>query len=306
MRQESFKTFDNSRIRLYFWDDVEEPAGIVQIAHGMAEHALRYEDFARFLNRQNLIAAADDHRAFGRSAALEDNGVYDGDIFADTLRDLLDIKSYLQQKWPGLPCFFLGHSYGSFLGQAFIQEAGQTMQAAVLMGSDLKDRAVYGLAAKMLSPFISLLGYERPARLLDRLIFGGYDRLFSEGEGAWLSRDREEVEHYLQDPYCGQVASLGFYRSFLNFPRLYQEEKLRQIPENLPLLLTAGCDDPVNGGKGKAAGMQALYDFYHKLGLKNLSLKLYPGARHEILHEINRQEVYRDLADFFGGVIYAQ
>lgn len=301
MRAEYFTAFDNSKIHLYFWNDVKQPKAVLQIAHGMAEHALRYRDFAEFMNAHNIIVIADDHRAFGQTAPPDENGVYAGDVFGDTLRDLLDINAYAHQRWPELPLFFLGHSYGSFLGQAFIQEAGDKISRAVLMGSNYLKNPFYSFMSKLLQPFRAVLGYERPAKLLHALNFGAYDKQFDEGPCAWLSRDQEQVARYIEDPLCGQICSIGFYQSFLNVARLYRAEKLARIPKKLPLLLISGAEDPVNGGRGKARGLHKLYKMYEDLGLENVELKLYPGARHELLNEINRAEVYADLAEFLTG-----
>lgn len=295
MRWENFKAFDNSTIRLYFRDHVTAPRAVLQIAHGMAEHAARYEAFAEFLNENGIIVVADDHRAFGYTAGPEDNGVYDGDCFGDTLRDLSDIHQLCRTRWPGIPIFFLGHSYGSFLAQAFVQENGKTLAGAVIMGSNYMNNPLFSVLRGLLRPFRCALGYDRPAILLDKLIFGRYDRMFPEGQKAWLSRDAEEVRLYREDPLCGKVCSLGFYESFLGFRRLYRPEKLKQIPPDLPILITSGAADPV-GDMGK--GPRRLAAFYRDLGLRRVSLKLYEGARHEILNEINRDEVYDDLLNF--------
>lgn len=299
MRAEYFKAFDNSNIRLYLWTRAKTPWAVLQIAHGMAEHALRYSHFAEYLNEQGILVMADDHRAFGQTVPPEENGVYDGDVFGDTLRDLLDIHHYAEELWPGLPKFFLGHSYGSFLGQAFIQQASSSLAGAVIMGSSYMKNPLYTALAKVLIPFQTLLGYERPARLINYLAFASYDKAFGEGKNAWLSRDREQVALYNEDPLCGNICSLGFYQSFFHFARLYTEEGLARIPKELPLLLVSGDCDPVNGGKGEASGVKKLYAFYRELGLVNAELKLYAGARHELLNELNRDEVYKDLLQFF-------
>lgn len=299
MRREIFQTFDNSEIVLYVADETEAPFACLQLAHGMAEHARRYEHFASFMNKHGIIVAADDHRAFGHSVPESENGVYDGDVFGDTLHDLVDIHKMCRKRWPGLPMFFLGHSYGSLLGQGFIQEAGNSLSGAVLMGSSYMNSGLYTVMQHLIRPFKSMMGFQRPAKLLDRMIFGSYDRQFKEGPCAWLSRDRAEVEKYLADPLCGKTCSLGFYESFMGFRRLYKEEGLEKIPKSLPLLLISGADDPVGGGRGECRGMKKLYDFYRSIGLEEVRLKLYPGARHELLNETNRQDVYEDLLAFF-------
>lgn len=299
MKYYKFKSFDNTVLQCYVWDDVRSPRGAVQIAHGMAEHARRYDDFASFLNKQGYIVFADDHRAHGNSEKKADIGYHDGDIFADTVKDQIAITAYLKDTYK-LPVILLGHSYGSFIAQSYIQNGGNA-EGVILSGSaNMKGglAAMGGLIANMQYK----AGGKKPAKLLDKLSFGSYNKPFKKEnvKFAWLSRDHAQNKKYFDDEQCGYVMSVAFYKYFFKGLKGLYGEGLNNIDKNLPVAIFSGSADPV-GGKGKL--VTKLHDMYKTLGLTNISVKLYEESRHEILNETNRAEVYKDMVDFIKSVI---
>lgn len=300
-----FTAFDGKKIAVYIWDRVESPVGIVQIAHGMMEHAHRYNRFARFLNGQGFIVAAGDHRGHGVTAALDDSQGWAGeDGFNRTVKDMAMLAGQMKKRYPGLPLVLLGHSYGSFLSQAFIEHDGEMLDGLILSGSARNRNPALPFAAVMAKAEMLLKGPRYPSRRMGGLFFGGNNRRIEDPESgfSWLSRDVEEVEAYRSDPWCGTAFSCSFYHDFLKgLVRLNRKSSLGEIPSDLPILIVSGEADPV-GGYGKY--VEKLYERYAGLGVRDVSLKLYPHGRHEMLHEINKEKVYGDIIAWIRRILW--
>ena len=296
MEQGFLKTHDNTQIFVYAWTDVENPKGIVQIFHGMAEHAGRYERFAKFLNKNGYLVFADDHRAHGKTAGVvTEVGKYnqDSNCFYDTLLDEVLISKKLVEEYK-LPLYVFGHSYGSFIAQAYIQDC-QVYEKAILCGSALmKDRMDVKFGKMVAKLTAKHKGKDAPARLVHKASFGAYDKKVK--TGSWLNTDAEEVKRYINDPYCGTVMSAKFYVDFFRtFDWVYHKKHIERINLDKPIFLISGKDDPV-GNMGKS--VQNLYKFYLGLGVKEVKMRLYKDARHEILNEPIREQVYLDVLNF--------
>ncbi len=286
---------DGTVLKCALWDDVQAPKGVVQIAHGMAEHKERYGDFAAYLNAHGYIVFADDHRAHGETSKNASQkgikGYHAGDIYNDTVADEVEITSYLKQQY-SLPVVYLGHSYGSMVGQRYIEECREHA-GAILCGSAMMKGALLNVGVCVSGMQYGLLGGEKTGKMLDNLTFGSYNKPFKEeGEFAWLSRDRAQVEKYIADEECGYVMSISFFKHFLSgLKKSYKKENLAKIDLKKPIGIFSGDCDPV-GGNGKL--VKKLYEQYKALGVEDVTIKLYEGARHEILNEINRDEVFAD------------
>lgn len=295
MKNFELKRPDDTILKCNVWDEVEAPKGVVQISHGMAEHSSRYDDFAQYLNAHGYIVFADDHRAHGETSKNASSkgikGYHKGDIYNDTVADEVAITSYLKKQY-GLPVVYLGHSYGSMVGQRYVEECTEHT-GAILCGSAMMKGALLSVGVIVSGMQYGLLGGEKTGKMMDSLTFGGYNKPFkAEGDFAWLSRDRKQVEKYLADDECGYVMSIAFFKYFLSgLKQSYKKENLAKIDLNKPIGIFSGACDPV-GGNGKL--VQKLYDQYKALGVKDLTIKLYDGARHEILNETNNEEVYAD------------
>lgn len=296
MKNEKFTSFDGTVLQCYIWNDVKNPKGVVQISHGMAEHARRYDNFATFLNRNGYIVYADDHRAHGLTSTKQSTkgvkGYHKGDIYMDTVKDEIAITDYLAEKY-GLPVVYLGHSYGSMLGQRYIEMPNKSC-GAVLCGSANMKGAVLGVGSSIANMQYALLGGEKEGKLLNSLSFGSYNAKFKKDKTpfAWLSRDKEQVKKYIFDEQCGYTMSIAFFKFFFQgLKSSYKSDNLAGIDKNKPVAIFSGAQDPV-GGAGKL--VKKLYDMYKNLGVKDVTMKLYDGARHEILNETNNAEVYAD------------
>ncbi len=304
MKTEKFQSFDGTVLQCYLWDNVRNPKGVVQISHGMAEHARRYDDFANYLNQNGYIVFADDHRAHGMTSTKQSSkgvkGYHKGNIYFDTVKDECAITKMLKDRY-SLPVFYLGHSYGSMVGQRYIEEC-KDYSGVILSGSAMMKGALLNTGATVANVNYKLTGGEKTAKLLDKLTFGAYNKPFkNESDFAWLSRDKENVKKYIFDEQCGYVMSVAFFKFFLNgLKESYKAENLAKIDKNKPIGIFSGDNDPV-GGNGKL--VKKLYDQYKFLGVKDLTLKLYPNARHEILNETNRAEVYADFLTRLNGML---
>ena len=288
------KSFDGKEIYTRLWEDVAEPIGVVQICHGLGEHSGRYDHFARFLNANGYIVFADDHRAHGHT----DNGSGDcqGEPAVDTVQDLLFFNRWLRERYPRLPLIFFGHSYGSSLAHRFIQFPS-SICACVMTGVNMMPhgmlKAMGGLMylAKSVAPgkLISMTSDSMNKRFPDRDV-----------PHAWLTRDPEIRKEYEADPFCGTPSSLRFNHSMTKMMcQATDPENLKKVPASLPIAMFCGEDDSA-GGFGK--GPKTALEIYRKYG-KNVTLKLYPGARHEVLNETNRDEIYQDILSFLNSVV---
>ncbi len=265
---------------------------VVLLSHGMTEHAARYADFGSFLAGQHIALYAEDHRGHGRTAQLaRDKGTGDFGVLAEkkgffrVVDDIKEEAELLRKQYPGKKLFLFGHSFGSFIAQCFIEKYAQLIDGAILCGTAGPRAIVH--AAKALAGIIrSCKGGRHISPFLEKLAFGSY-------EENWLTRDMEIVKKYAEDPWSGFHCSVGFYHDmFSGLCYIHSPRHLRQIPSDLPLFLIAGTDDPV-GSYG--ATVSKLSSIYKANGAQDVLLKLYPGAKHELLNETNRDEVKADI-----------
>lgn len=296
MKREVFTGIDGKEISIAVWDEVKNPKAVVQISHGMAEHIERYDDFALYLNSNRFIVFGDDHRAHGQtdSDALGLVGA-STDLFSDTVSDLMGLTAWAKEKWE-LPVIFFGHSYGSYLGQEYLTKASGDIIGAVLSGS--------GLFGGLITSFgIFMAGgkskQDKPGNFFAGITFDSYDKKVKDGKNGWLSRDKESNEKYNADDRCGFICSNGFYKSFFRGLKRNAKSDFAAVRKDLPLLIAYGQQDHV-GGCGKL--VSKLTAKYKKAGLEP-AVKAYEGARHEILNETNKDEVYEDILSFFASFV---
>ena len=302
--KEVLKGKDGYEFSVSFWLPDGKIKGIVQILHGMVEYIDRYDDFARYLCNLGFAVAGDDHRGHGFTAGEENLGkVPDGHTYFDTVDDAIILTDYLQSKYPDVPTIVFGHSYGSFLAQGYIQQNSDKINGCILCGSARMDNSDVKMGRKVANMQFKLYGKDKPANLIRKLSFGGYDKPFKheKRKNAWLNRDVDACEKYNNDKFCNYTMSIGFYKYFFDgLIKIYEQERLDKINKDLPLFIISGDKDPV-GNMGKL--VRELYDLYVDNGIKNVKIKLYNNARHEILNELNKAEVYQDVSDWIKEVI---
>lgn len=291
MKTIKLKGFNDFQLVGYIWDKVENPKGVVQIIHGMQEHAKRYDNFAKYLNEQGLIVFASDLRGHGQTAIINNLplGYSDGDIFWEIVQDQIIITDYLKQKF-NLPISIFGHSFGSMIAQRYMVENGFKIKNIVICGSTYTNSMQFKMAYQVAKICRVFKGKKAEAKLIEKMSLKGYGKTFKNGN--WLSRDEKNWEKYNTDELCGKPFPNNFYWSFFKNAR-NNYKNLNNIPYYLPILLVAGTNDPVSGKNG----MVKLFFTYGK-AKKRVYLKTYLDARHEILNEINKDEVYKDISYF--------
>jgi alpha-beta hydrolase superfamily lysophospholipase len=308
MKSEEFSHIveDGKSIHVYRWSPIDAPQACVLIAHGMAEHAGRYARLAELLCSQGFEVWAPDHRGHGKTATEGELGwLAESDGFRRVVEDLRSIALQIAVERKGKPLFLLGHSWGSFLAQGFISLYGGLLAGCALSGTAGNGGLLISVAKGLSGLGAALLGEKRPSPFMDKLSFGSFNNAFKPTRTAfdWLSRDDAEVNAYIRDPYCGFVCTWGFFRDLTRgLAWIHLAAVQATIPIDLPLYMFAGDKDPVGGATGS---FMALYKTYERLGLRSLSYKLYPEARHETLNEINRDEVSNDLIRWLNSQIAA-
>lgn len=291
-------TQDETPVFVHRWLPDGEPKAVVQIAHGMAEHSGRYERFAQALTDAGYAAYAGDHRGHGQTVKdARDVGYFaDDNGFDRVVDDLHALTERIKDEQPSVPVILFGHSMGSFLSRSYATRFGGDIDALVISGTGGSagplgkvGRGIAGLQAKV-------RGRRHPSGLMNTLTFGQYNAKFKPArtEFDWLSRDHDEVDKYIADPKCGELFTVGFYADLLaGLERVNDDKEVSSTPSDLPILLISGSDDPV-GGKD-AAGVRAVGAQLRKLGVRDVTITIYPGARHELLNETNRDEVTADV-----------
>ena len=289
-------SFDGTKIYTRLWDETKNPRGVVLIIHGMSEHSARYDEFAKYLNKNDYVCFAFDLRAHGKTSInIKALGKYDGDLFADSVNDAIFFSHLLNELYPDLPLLVFGHSFGSFLLQRYV-ELYDKYKGVVFCGSaNMKNDPSVGLGLFVSGMGKLFCGKGKKAKLIAKLSFGAYGKKFEEGN--WLSRDYKNWEKYQKDEYCGFICSHNFYHSFFkNLKKIYKKDNLKELNTKKPMMIISGSKDPVGGFSKLAIKLDKLYA---DLGVKQRKFKLYEGARHELLNEINKQEVFGDVLDYF-------
>ena len=284
------------------------PKAVVQIAHGIAEHIDRYEDFMRFLAENSYVAVGNDHLGHGKSAATPD----ELGIFAEengwnyVIEDMRKLREKVLEQYPGLPYVFFGHSMGSFLTRTFLIKYPALYDAAILSGTGHQSAALVNggyLAAQLLT---KKNGPRSSGQTLNDIAFGSYCKRIENPRTPfdWLSRDNDTMDRYIADPLCGFICKTSLYRDMMGGLKFLTDQKnINKMNRNAPVYFMSGAEDPV-GDYGK--GVEKAYKAFCRAGLTDVMIRLYPGGRHEMLNEINRSEVMQDILSWLNDRIKKQ
>ena len=285
------------------------PRAVLQMTHGMVEYIGRYEQLACWLADRGVAAVGHDHLGHGGSVVSREEYGYFGrpDGNRLLLEDIHRVTRWAKAlpELEGLPWFLLGHSMGSFYARQYLCEYGGELQGAILMGTGWQPRAAARAGRALCHLLAAFHGWRYRSKLVDSMAFGSYNRSFRPARTSkdWLNRDEKEVDRYLSEERCSFRFTLNGYDSlFTALERLCDKELLARAPKDLPVLFLSGDDDPVGDrGRGVQKAAQSLRD----AGMRRVEVKLYPGARHELLVELNRQEVFADIGSFIQNHIQA-
>ena len=289
----TLSTADGTQLHVNRWLPDGPAKAVVQVAHGMAEHSERYARFAQRLTDAGYAVYAGDHRGHGGTAVRPEDAGYFADAKGwDTVVDDLRLLSdHAREENPGLPFFLLGHSMGSFLSRSYAIRFGEDLDGLVLSGTGGDPGPLGKVGLAIAAAQARLRGRRHASGLMDRLTFGQYNAAFKPNRTKfdWLSRDEAEVDKYIADQRCGNVFTAGFYADLLGgLATINSDRALAGIRADLPIHLASGSLDPV-GDQGK--GVRQVADQYRRLGVRDVTVKLWPDARHEIFNETNRDEV---------------
>ncbi len=305
----TYKTRDKESIFYYKWkaDDAVSFKGVVQISHGVGEHAGRYQHIANTLQKQGYTIYANDHRAHGRSVKSDElMGFYNGkNYFDDAVEDMHQLTEIIKKENPNQKIILFGHSMGSLLSRQYATIYGDELRALILSGtaSFMKGLGTVGLiGANVIKVFN---GRTKKNELLKSLFFSEFNKKFKPNRTSldWISSDEEQVDIFEADPYRIEDFSLSVFLDIVRASKqLNKQLTFNATPKNVPIFIFSGDKDPV-GEMGK--GLKRVLKQYKKAGIQDVTLKLYKGGRHEMLNEINREEVENDLMNWLNKKIEA-
>lgn len=299
LRDITYPSCGKGQIHACRWEPEGQVKGVVQILHGIAEYAERYEDFAAYLNSLGFLVVADDHMGHGKSGGEECvQGYFYGGWFS-AVEDSYQLLCQTKAEFPGVPYILFGHSMGSFMARTMlIRYPDCGLSAAVICGTGWMPDAVLQAGSAVAKAVCRFGDEKKPSGLLHKLMFGSYNKRVEHPrtEFDWLNRDSSQVDRYIADPLCGFPETAGLARDMLTgIIFIQKEDNLLLMNKTLPVYFIAGGDDPV-GDYGDSVRKAA--DKFQVAGMENVSCKIYPLCRHEILNEINKLEVYEDVGQW--------
>ena len=274
-----------------------EPVAILQIIHGMQEYIDRYDEFANFLAEKGILVIGNDHLGHGGSVGERGTLGYfcKNDPATVLVRDAHRLKKMTQEDYPGVPCFILGHSFGSFVAREYITRYGTGIKGAIIQGTAYMPSGTVKSLGGLVNFLQVVMGEKYRSTMVNNMAFKGYLKKIPNPrtQQDWLSHNEASVDKYVADPACNFVFTLNGFKTMAELlKRIQDTDKMEDIPKDLPILITAGKEDPV-GNYGE--GPEKLYNIYkNDLQIKNVELKLYDGMRHELQQEIGREQVFAD------------
>jgi alpha-beta hydrolase superfamily lysophospholipase len=305
----TYKTIDDVTIFYYKWPANKNTPlkGVIQISHGVGEHAGRYQPIAKILQREGYEVYANDHRIHGKSAKNDAFlGFYDGDdYFSDALNDMRHLTDIIKKEHPNKKIILFGHSMGSLLSREYATKYGGDLEALILSGTAnfMKGLGSFGLLS---AQFLGKLnGKHRSNEFLKNLFFTQFNKKFKPNRTKvdWISSDENQVDLFEADPLRIEDFSLSVFLDLLKgSKKVNQVSTFKNTPKDLPLFIFSGDKDPV-GEMGK--GVEKVTNKYQKSGIKDITLKLYKGGRHEMLNEVNKNEVEQDVINWLNEKIKA-
>lgn len=283
----------------------EKLRGVVQIAHGLGEHIGRYDEVALLLNKAGFAVYGNDHRGHGRTADDGKSlGEYAGKSFwEDGIEDMYEMTELIKSEYPDAPFILLGHSLGSLLGRGYIARYGSKVDAVIISGTAGYIKILGPAGVGITNLLVRFRGSTAKSPLIESFFFDQFNRKFKPNRTKldWLSRDEQQVDKFDKDPLRSEKFHIGILQGAAMAGKMANApETLKKTPKDLPMYFFSGDQDPV-GEMG--AGVKRVYQDYQKIGIKNLTLKLYPGGRHEMFNEINRKEVVTDMMDWINKII---
>jgi len=281
------------------WTPEGEAKAVVQIVHGIAEFVERYDTFANYLTELGFVVVAEDHMGHGQSINGEGiQGYFHGGWFT-AVEDTMQLMKDTMADYPGVPYILFGHSMGSFMARTILCKYPDSgISAAIICGTGWQPTFALPALIKVVESICKKTGETLPNEKLQGMVFGSYNNKVEHPRTAydWLSRDAKIVDAYIDHPLCGFTASCGLLREMMKGISYIQQPKhLAAMRKDLPVFFIAGGDDPV-GSYGK--GIHQAVEAFRKAGMQDVKVRIYPLCRHEILNEINKEEVFEDVVEW--------
>ena len=304
-RQMFFRTPTGARLNLYSRKPHGRPRGVLQVNHGLAEHAARYSRFAEFMSAHGFHTYAHDHRGHGYTTAPDTTrgmfGAVDGT--AHLLADVAAVHGLIAEENPGLPVIVFGHSMGGIVALNYVLRHPQGVAAAAIWNANLSAGLTGKFAQLLLAYERFRMGSDVPSRLLPKLTFQDWARKVRNRrtDFDWLSRDANEVDRYIADAHCGWDASISLWQDLFEMIFYAADDRnFADVPRNMPFHLVGGAEDPATGGGKAVTDLAARLD---RMGFSNLFAKVYAETRHESLNELNRDIITTQFAEWADWVV---
>ena len=289
-----------TRIHAVEWSPDESPKAILQIAHGVTEYILRYEEFAEYLTNKGILVVGNDHIGHGSSIAENTKPMYFGPegSFKYAVDDVNTLYKTTKEKYENIPYIILGFSLGSFIVRRFLIDYPDTVDGAILVGTGQIAPIKIKIAKFIAKSEAKKHGEDNPTPMIKSLSFDNYNKLFKPNrtDYDWLCLSKTSLDKYIRDKNRGKELSAGLFREMLSGMEYTGNlENIKKMNKDIPIIFLSGEMDPV-GEKGKS--VKKAYSDFKKVGIEDVSMKLYKDLRHDILHEDNAEQIYQDILEF--------
>lgn len=286
-----------SRLHGMCWLPKEEPRAVLQISHGMMDYMERYDEFARFMAESGIAVYGHDHLGHGHTPLdAEDLGYFsDKEGSVCVIKDIHRVRRIAEGRHPGVPYFLLGHSMGSFFVRKYLMVHGEGLAGALILGTGGQPKDLVRLGRFLSGVVVRLKGPRYRSKLLHRMVLGSFNLSFEPAKTPfdWISRDQKIVAKYALDPLTQfRFTAQAYYDMFTVVLSLSDKKGLARIPKGLPCIFLSGARDPVGDF---TIGVRRASRQLRQAGMRRVERRFYPGARHELLNEINRADIYRDI-----------
>lgn len=291
---------NKTQIHAVEWLPDEQPKAILQIAHGVTEYVLKYEEFAKFLTKKGIAVVGNDHLGHGNSIAENAEPMYFGPegSWNWVVEDVKTCMDLTRNKYPNIPYYLLGFSLGSFVARTFLINYKEKLNGAIIIGTGQTSKLQIALAKFIAKREVKKVGENHTSPIIKKLTFEAYNKIFKPNRTRydWLCASQSSIDEYIKDPMRGGDMSAGLFREMLSgMSYTARQENINKIDKDLPMLFLSGDKDPVGE---QAKGVIKAYNCFEKASIKNIKIKLYPGLRHDILREECRQIIFKDIYNF--------
>ena len=270
----------------------DQARGVIHLLHGMAEHINRYDHFARTLCKAGFIVYAHNHRGHGETCPPDSLGIYSSNDGWQLVQDDVRLmQNHIRTNHPNKPIILFGHSMGSYIATQYLITQGANLSGAILSGTNYSSPWLYHFSSLIVQLERLRLGATGRSSLMEALTFGKFNKEFKPNrtQSDWLSRDEAQVDRYISDPLCGFPIStqlwLDFFQGLASSTTL---KHFKKVPNTLPLYVFGGAEDPTNN----KTGLNRLVAKFRESGSFDVQCRVYPNGRHEMLNDINQEEVY--------------